>query len=581
MKAIIVSDTHKKGEVIEDIVKFAKEQKINTIFDAGDLHGSIESYSGIENLHAVYWEKACDAMESWKFENAVMGLGGTVHQNGTAFCIDDLAVFMQHDLAEYESDIPKIALEKAESELDFISEDNPEMKRLILFGHTHNMFNLNTGKSIAINPGHAGLEKSDATFAVIDTDTGVAEYRFVKNPGEILMTVGGDSEFAGFRSFFKGKDGKSFIGTLKNGKEVGIHGDKRTAEYDKIIFSHMKEGLSVVKCQNPSGTQQFVINGTSRKEYAHIGKIFEYFNKEGEAPKQHKGFIAGVEIDGVVKEILVSGENDAESHAFDAITDDISPIIEDGLVCFVGRTHIDGKTDKYKPHIAHLVVNNKIVADYSSVSRMEKVKDLDTILVRASTDDKKQLIATVDKDGTLKEGKKHDNAAYADIIDGKLVYAARDGEEKFVVVDGVEQKKHKANSDAYEDKISDISFVDGELTYIVHDKAGKKYGTPTVQTLVYAGEEVASVECKGYNSGINRVQEVDGKLAYIIQPDEGNAKIVIDGEVVLEKSVIKDFEFIDGRLAYDNGNYSTGYIWEDGSKVDSEVMKVHMEAKIK
>ena len=78
MKTIIASDTHEKAEEIEKIVQFAKANGIDTVLDAGDLHGNIESYRGV-NVHAVYWEKASGAMNRGNFSRGIQSIDGTMH----------------------------------------------------------------------------------------------------------------------------------------------------------------------------------------------------------------------------------------------------------------------------------------------------------------------------------------------------------------------------------------------------------------------------------------------------------------------------------------------------------------------
>ncbi|MEK6845902.1 MAG: metallophosphoesterase family protein, partial [Nanoarchaeota archaeon] len=117
MKAIIVSDTHKNGENIKKIVEYAKKKKISCVLDAGDLHGEISSYDGIK-LHAVYWRNASGAMDEWDFRRGVEEIGGTVRGHGSSFVLNGIPIFMQHNLAEYNKDLPKEKLSGAQAVLE-------------------------------------------------------------------------------------------------------------------------------------------------------------------------------------------------------------------------------------------------------------------------------------------------------------------------------------------------------------------------------------------------------------------------------------------------------------------------------
>ena len=216
MKAIIVSDTHKNGKAIEDIVKFAQENNILTVFDAGDLHGKISMYEGV-NLHAVYWREASGAMERSEFHYEVSSIGGKVHENSSAFKLEDTLIFMQHNLADYEQIIPKERLAAANEALDRLASQSSEenLKRYILFGHTHTPHFLDDGKSVAINPGWAD---SNNIFAVLDTDNNSIEYR---TKDKVLLRIDEDSDIKHFRDF---RDNK-YIAKLENNKEVFVYNE--------------------------------------------------------------------------------------------------------------------------------------------------------------------------------------------------------------------------------------------------------------------------------------------------------------------------------------------------------------------
>jgi len=565
MKAIIVSDTHKERESIENIVKFAKANDIKIVLDAGDLHGAIKAYEGIEELHTTYWEKASSTMERWEFNRDVREVGGTVHENGSTFKLDDVVIFTQHNLAEYEQELPRDKLEMAIDELDHVAKQyaqesqEKDLKKLIIFGHTHSRHLTKQDDVIAVNPGWA----AQGMFAVIDTDEGSVEYMDVmrgQKKARSVMKIDKDSDITHFRKF----DFGSYIAGLKTGKEVFVFTNKdkkevRTEEFKKVISgSNTDKGLEL-KIENDDNLQQLIRGDFRSKTYKKIGKSFDEYDKKGNRTGMFTGYVATKEIDGKDKKVLVIGPEETESIPFDKFKEYSTPIIQKDLVCFVGQSVTEDE-DGEEETTDQLVWNNKVIASYKSIDNTNHTQG--RLFIKASAGRKKQFIAEIGPRGGVHRGKKYDSVSNVELLEDKVVYTAKEKNQMFVVIDKQEQVKYE--SKGWKDKIEDIQFIGGKLTYKV-SQDGK-------DMVVFDEKESQKVSSEGYgDSGIKELQDLQGKPAYITKVEEGNDQIIVNGKVRVEAETIDDFLSIGDKIIYQKGKYGSGdCFWEDGTKIEEE-----------
>ena len=549
MKAIVVSDTHEKGERIEDIVKFAQANGISTVFDAGDLHGEINKYKGV-NLHAVYWEEATGAMKRRDFINGVLDVGGTMHENGSAFKLDDLLIFMQHNLADNEQEIPDKRLDFANRNLDQLAEQykDLDLKRFIFFGHTHIPHLTKDGKSVAINPGWVG---SDRTFVVLDTDSKTIEYRTFD---KVLLTIDNDSDIVHFRNFSDGK----CIARLKNGNEVFVDNGERTEEFSKVITaSKFGNQYVMMRIENEQGLQQLIGPGLHSRAYKRIERYHEEFDENGNYTGRIAAYEGVKEVNGVEKHFMVIGKDETEGMKFDDINSSVIPIIKEGKsMYYVGKIKTSGNTDtEDETFVHHLVLNNKVVAEYASI---DDIVDHDNkLILRAQDEDGKEFVSVIDEDNNISEDSRYNSIGRVEIMDGKRVYTAKDNGKMFIVVDGEEQAKY--DSKKLNETLSDAQFMGGKLAYVIEQDSKHRF--------FYDGNESEEFPAKYWDEGIKKVCDVNGKPGYLVKSSDKNGKIIVDGHVVLDDQIY-DFECISGQLIYQR-EYSESFICQDGTILES------------
>jgi len=558
MRFIVTSDTHENGANIRKVVEYAQKSGITRVVDCGDLHGSIESFEGVK-LNAVYWARASGAMDSERFYRAIGRIDGIVHENGTCFKLEEILGFIQHNLAEYEQQIPQSQIEMANAALDEVAAaiQGRDFTRFIFFGHTHTPHFNNDGKSIAINPGTTGLEHSESTFAVVDTEKGTVEFRDMR---DTIVTVPFEGEFAQVRELRNGR----YIAKLKNGREVFVYKEKgqekRTEDYARIFnAANGQHGLSM-KVLTDNGKQQLILGGWKSKAFDKIGNTFNEYDAKSEPTGRYKAYVAQKTVKGKAKEVLVVGEKERESKAFDKISD-VSPIVKEGLVAFVGKTKSEDYTEdralweQDKNYVDNLVVNNKVVKSGAAVSQLEELADGFAAKMGQRG---KQSVLRVGLDGTVAEGATYESISVLEKKDGKLVYVAKNEGKMFVVVDGVEQMKHDAPKGSWDHDIRRVEIADGKLAYITRD-AGET-------ALFFEGREVARAPVKDKYSGdgISDAKIVGGKLAYVVKSPEGVSRVIYDGRTIAEDAKIDWIAVRDGNLAYRKGNdwYSA-----DGNKI--------------
>lgn len=546
MKVIITSDTHENGDAIKSLVDFAKENSIDTILDCGDLHGNIESYKGI-NLHTVYWEDASGAMDRYDFNRGVDNIEGVVHRNGSVFNLDDLLIFIQHNLADYNDIIPENDFNRAKSNFDRGSEFDG--KKLVLFGHTHNFHFLNDGEVVAINPSSLMQEHA---FVVFDTDDFSIEYR---NFSETIAKIDGKNpEYTRVRNM--SSSGNRFIGQLKSGNEAFIIDGEKQLEHKLIKsiegFTERKPIYIAVQ----DNDKEILVNGIDvSREFKEIKKVYNSYTT---------GLVGFVGVNDNGKEIFVNAKNNKESVEFDVIKDSFStePYVFRNRVAFLAQKFVGEDENGEKLTHDLLVVNNKVKAEYKSIYNM--LIDGKNAIVSGQKENEKCVI-----NFNGKETKEYDGIHNMKLLDDKLVFIAKEGDKQFVVFNEVEGEGFQA--DKYNDQISDISLVDGKLTYIVTQQMGDQYNSPKRSFVVHDGVQGPAFEGKGYEFGIKKIQMVDGDLSFIVnEVSDGLDKVYIGEKLVAESKGINDFKKLDdGKIAVRIGGFNSVF------KIDGQAIECY------
>jgi predicted phosphodiesterase len=542
MKAIITSDTHKNRKRINDVVKFANDNSIDTVFDAGDLHGEIDAFSGIKLL-ATYWRDAAGAMSPREFDYEVHSIDGTVVPRGSVVTEGNISAFMRHDLADYEKEIPEERLAHAKSEVDSQSENG--QKKLVLFGHTHRMYFDTVDDVTVINP---GWSNETGTFAVVDTETDTVVFRTID---EIIMTITPESEIEHFRML----DTKKYIARLKNGNEIFVYQEngeeKRTAEFNKILIAGNSDEGVQLKVRNENGLEQLLHPNFTSNEY---NKIENWFFGNDDKGKLTNAIITGyVARKESGKSVLVVGPDQKESLEFDEIATTSTTSVDD-LLLFIGRTRIsDEEVETYnkdKIYTDSLVLDDTVIATYKTISNLKK-KD-DKIVLAVKKDDGSSCVA-VYENGQIAEQQSYDEVAEINIIDDHVVYRGIKDDQTFVVLDGVEQEHHLV--DKYPDGIRNMCMVNDILTYVF--KQGES------ESLYHNGQKVAQVPAERYGSAIGSIKSVDGKLSYKTEGE--TSQIVIGDETTSIDGKVRNFDIIDGELIFSKP-WEPGCFRKDGSK---------------
>lgn len=529
MKIIMTSDTHKNFKAIKSVTDFAKENGITTIVDCGDLHGSIEAYEGID-LHAVFWDEASGGMDRWDFERGMRNINATMHENGSLFQLEDnVAFYIQHNLAGYESIIPEEAWKTAKERLEQF-DDN--VNKFVAFGHTHNFHYNNEDGIIAINPSSLGLGE-DKAFVILDTETGELEYR---NLEQTILKIDKDFEFNRVSSLSRiAKDSVRFVGKLKSsGNEVIQTGDRRTAEHKKIkSIEAMIDGVPMYTAVQDNGNQVLICNGEIvAREYKEILRVqTEYENHEP----------VGVEVFSAVKEngkqvyVLPDG---TESREFHELVDFKGPHFVDGKLCFVAKNHEKGKN--------LVILGDKTIGQYKSVSGIVPLEDKVAVIVNRKFKNKKKQDPAVpswagqqpirkqyiDFDGKKTKMYEDINRYSVTLIGGKLAFIATEGDESFVVHNGVEKTRH--NTQGWGNKINQLTDVGGKVGYIYEQKNESK--------VIVDGKVVRDGE-----GVIEFAQLHTGAMAYKIRGEEQNY-------IEMAGKEFKDYNKLDEFIeAYNNG----------------------------
>lgn len=178
-KFIVTSDTHENEEAMLALAKFAKDNGISQVFDAGDLQGCIGAFKGV-HLDALYTPNLDNNYISEdRFTQEVTSIGGTVRQGPALFEKDGLLFLMKHDIAQYNHQ-PYVTEDEGLNLVrpQITKSEYAGLDKYVLFGHTHEIYFEKTDHFTAINPGSLGIG-FPSTFAVVDLETKSVQYRTV------------------------------------------------------------------------------------------------------------------------------------------------------------------------------------------------------------------------------------------------------------------------------------------------------------------------------------------------------------------------------------------------------------------
>ncbi len=503
MKVIIISDTHDDRRNIEKLVKIAEAEGMHKIVHCGDLHNHIDAFKGFD-LDAVYWEQASGGMERYNFSRAMREINASMHENGSVFSLDDLSVFIQHNLAGYDPILSDNAFDDARSSLARKKGD-----KLVLFGHTHSFYYEKKDGVLVMNPGSLMNE----AFVLFDTETKDVEFRSVY--GQSYTIKADQDEFKRIRNLYIGKNKTYFIGQLQDENEVIVMNDKRSLGHKQILkVECFNDNAEVYTAMQDSGKHVIVCNGKVSDEHKEITKILTKY-EEGDMVGID-GYVAKTDHD---TEVAVIGLDEKVVGEYKAIYD---------FKIKEGNVFITARDSDNKSVISFNGVESK---RYDSASGPEA---LDGKLCFTAKEGKEMFVVF---DGAEQARYRcesyNDSIRNVSVVDGKLAYVVeqenKDASGKkytdvYLIVDGREVQ-HMTKTDYY-DGISSISEVDGKLAYLVKDSQGQSRIMLDGQVFaehkkiecffVIAGKEIAYKQ-NGCGNFVFKGREVDGGVAEITE----------------------------------------------------------------
>jgi len=526
MKIIITSDTHKEREQIEMVKQYAIDNGIKTIVDCGDLHGEIDAFAGI-NLHSVFWDEASGGMDRWEFSSEMRSIDATMHENGSTFVLDNTAIYIRHNLADYESQIPQIRFNQAKTALDdLVTREEQDLKKLVLFGHTHK-FHLHKDENVlALNPGSLGLSEPNA-FIVFDTETREVEYR-TKDTTILKINDYENTDVVQIRDLIVNDNGSinSYIARSNDDQERLVFQETNSPKYKRINHVHAiiddydtprtleEKALGVTK---NNGKEVVVFEGKETAEYDSIIKITDVH--DAITKKRTVMFLA--EKNGQQVWATLNGK---ETNAYGLF--DETPKLFDGEVFYIAKRE---KEDDNVNHTRNRKEQPSILvrgwSDESTELMEYKIINLNKLTV---TNSDIAIVAGNSWDSSCvnhngQETETYDSIRDVTFLDNKLAFVARNGDEEFVVYDGCEQDHYQTPS-KWDRAISNITLVDGKLTYSIIENNEER--------VICDGEMVAGPFPKtDYYAPIKKLDELDGELICLTK-NNGVVQIHYKGQTI-------------------------------------------------
>lgn len=206
-KFIVVADSCENKGHMKRIVRFAKENGVDSILDVGGLHRHISLYAGLR-VFATHWDGAEGGMDKRDFSREIYDIGGTVVRNGTAVSIDGLWFLMRYNLIGHNSKMSDDVVRRVVNQL---SDESPG-KKYALSGNTHLPYLRIEGDVVLINPGAS----KDGLFVVLDVATNEIEFR---TTDRILFRYNGPSSVVGIRGLKGLFQYGAYVLLLENGME--------------------------------------------------------------------------------------------------------------------------------------------------------------------------------------------------------------------------------------------------------------------------------------------------------------------------------------------------------------------------
>lgn len=478
MKTIIVSDTHKEAKNIQAVRDFALQNGIDTVIDAGDLHGCIEAYKGVK-LHATYWQEASGAMGRWEFMDGVRSIGGDAHETGSTFSLDDTLVFTQHDLAEYEPEISAEAWEKVKIALE------EGKRKLAVYGHTHQFQFKRKNGITAVNPGSISIG-DPGTFVVYDLETGDLELRTLS--GTLLkINSQENNDIVQVRDFSAFSN--EFIATLEQGEVYVIKG-KRSKVFNKIVAHTMKDFEEhclenmLLAVEKENGKCVVDQNGKETKEYDRIFSFDSYY-----IDKNTSEVIFRAEKNG--KKIFAGLDGKETSKGYDELCDIVTRAGELYFIAKEGEEQV-----LVKGWNCEEIARGKEIEGYRI--KFHNGKACATV----KTANNKYAIAY---DG--KTTKEFDFIHCIAVDSGNIAYSAISGSDNVLMLNDAEVERVPCKG--YTAVISAVSFVDGKAAYAVA-RNGRQH------VMIDQTDTGLSFEAKGYGNGVSQIGRINGSIAVVV-----------------------------------------------------------------
>lgn len=157
MKIAVVSDTHSRYQTVEKVLAILQERNITHVIHCGDIEDAdtVWLFHGL-TAHFVYGN--CDALERFAIQQAIHGIGETLHRPYGQLELEGVRIAFLH------GDDSRLMQQVEESgEFDFL-----------FHGHTHIAAERRTGRTRVINPG-ALHRANPKTFLILDLPSGETE----------------------------------------------------------------------------------------------------------------------------------------------------------------------------------------------------------------------------------------------------------------------------------------------------------------------------------------------------------------------------------------------------------------------
>ena len=512
MKVILTSDTHKKRDRIETVKQFALDNGIETIVDCGDLHGAIDAYRGI-NLHAVFWDEASGGMDRWSFTAGMRNIDATMHENGSTFVLDNTAIYIRHNLADYNTQIPENRLNIAKNALDeLVSGEEKELEQLVLFGHTHNFHFHKEDGIIALNPGSLGLS-DPAAFIVFDLESRAIEYRTFDRT-ILKISEEENSDLVQVRGLFTDEAGTKleYIARTDDDQEKFVFNGQETAKYKRINSLHRiiedpdtkrtidEYALSVTK---DNGKDVLVYQGKESLEYDSILKVTNVYDQK----TKEKTVMFLAEKDEKQCWVTLDGR---ETASYAEIKE--TPKVINGELFYLATREKEDRNARPRVTPNSILIKGlkeeaEELMEYKRINLGSLVSDGQNVAVTVGHNWNQEFVNC-----NGEETEAYDKVRETTFLDGKLAFIAVEDNQEFVVFNG---RKHQAyhSPSRWDHVINNLALVQGKLAYSVL-VGGEE--SVVLDGQVLAGPFLQS----GFSNPVKEIADLKGDLFYAVEKSE-------------------------------------------------------------